>query len=382
MLHAPELAHDRGPLLAVTIEREPFDPAVTFVPSETVAFVPLDAPAPGAPSLRYVAYVARVFDEGELMAPAERAHHLALPAGMPSRVGALAHAWADPEATPEAKARAIEQHLKKELGYGLASSSRGAEQPVDHFLFESKRGHCELFASAMAIMLREVGIPSRNVTGFVGGTYNRFGGYYVVRQGEAHDWVEAYIDGPKAGWRTFDPTPGAPLVAPDSGMLASSRDLGDVFARRWSSAVVSYDRRAQSSIVDVLRLPSALLIGAGVIILLALAVRRGGSRTAAGAGPTHRGDSQASAASSAATALYGSLEAALVVKGVVRDRSRPPLAHAQHLLEQRHPLAHDVIALTRLYLEARFGGHPLSPDARREFERGIQRVKVWERAAG
>ncbi|MBC7052250.1 DUF4129 domain-containing protein, partial [Salmonella enterica subsp. enterica serovar Enteritidis] len=74
------------------------------------------------------------------------------------------------------------------------------------------------------------------------------------------------------------------------------------------------------------------------------------------------------ATSSGATALYVSLEAALIDKGVVRDRSRPPLAHAEHLLEQRHPLADDVIALTRLYLETRFGGRPLSTDARHEFE--------------
>ncbi|NVL78517.1 DUF4129 domain-containing protein, partial [Escherichia coli] len=55
----------------------------------------------------------------------------------------------------------------------------------------------------------------------------------------------------------------------------------------------------------------------------------------------------------------------------------PPLAHAEHLLEQRHPLADDVIALTRLYLETRFGGRPLSTDARHEFERRLLRVRAW-----
>ena len=60
----------------------------------------------------------------------------------------------------------------------------------------------------MAVMLRTVGIPSRNVTGFVGGTWNRFGRYYAVREGDAHSWVEAYIDDPgRPTWQTFDPTP-------------------------------------------------------------------------------------------------------------------------------------------------------------------------------
>ena len=62
----------------------------------------------------------------------------------------------------------------------------GKPQPLDHFLFESKRGHCEFFSTAMAMMLRELGIPSRNVTGFVGGTYNRVSRSYTVRQGDAH----------------------------------------------------------------------------------------------------------------------------------------------------------------------------------------------------
>ena len=87
--------------------------------------------------------------------------------------------------------------------------SGGKPNPVEHFLFDSKRGHCEFFSTTMALMLREIGIPSRNVTGFVGGTYNRFGRYYAVREGDAHSWVEAYLDDPIRGWVTFDPTPTA-----------------------------------------------------------------------------------------------------------------------------------------------------------------------------
>ena len=115
---------------------------------------------------------------------------LVLPVATTKRVRELAHTWADGEPTPAGKARAIERHLRNDFAYDLASPSRGALDPLDHFLFESKRGHCELFASAMVVMLRAIGVPAREVTGFVGGTYNRFGGYYVVRQSEAHAWVE------------------------------------------------------------------------------------------------------------------------------------------------------------------------------------------------
>jgi transglutaminase-like putative cysteine protease len=377
-LRAPDVAHDR----AIAIEREPFDPAVTFLPAGTVALNVLDEPGRDQPPLRYVAYVdAQLADPpSAALSPADRAHHLAVPAGLPARIGALAHAWTDSEATPDGKARAIAQHLRHDLAYDLASPSRGAEQPVDHFLFVSRRGHCELFATAMAMMLREVGIPSRNVTGLVGGTYNRFGGYYVVRQGEAHAWVEAYIDGPNAGWRTFDPTPAAPSLPASTGFFASTSDLGDAFARRWVSGVVTYDGRRQAALVDALRAPLAIGVSSIVAMLVLVGLRRrlpmGNRRERA----SERRDARQHADEGAATALYASLEAVLVTKGVIREASLPPLAYAERLQSERHPLAIDVLALTQLYLETRFGGRSLTGETRREFERGVSRVAAWQRA--
>src|SRR6185369_9910820 len=132
---------------------------------------------------------------------------LQLPESMPDRIHELAEIWVRGLATPLARARAIENHLRTEYRYDLASPSGKDPQPLDHFLFESKRGHCEFYSTAMAIMLRTLEVPTRNVTGFVGGSYNRFGKFYAVRQGDAHSWVEAWID--EYGWLTFDPTPPA-----------------------------------------------------------------------------------------------------------------------------------------------------------------------------
>ena len=91
--------------------------------------------------------------------------------------------------------------------------------PLADFLFERRKGHCEYFASAMAVMLRTLGIPSRLVTGFQGGAYNPVSGWSVVRASDAHSWVEAWIDG--RGWITFDPTP-AGADSPESLHLARS----------------------------------------------------------------------------------------------------------------------------------------------------------------
>ena len=106
----------------------------------------------------------------------------------------------------------------------------------------------------MAIMLRDVGIPSRNVTGFVGGSYNRFGKYYAVREGDAHSWVEAYIDdAAHPTWLPFDPTPAAgaqPLEA-TTGAWVYIRDVVEALSSKWNTYVVGYDLRRQMRLFDV-----------------------------------------------------------------------------------------------------------------------------------
>ncbi len=78
--------------------------------------------------------------------------------------------------------------------------------PIEDFVFNRKSGHCEYFASALAMMLRGVGIPSRLVSGFKGGDFNDKTGKFEIRSLHAHAWVEAFVDG---AWKNFDPTPGA-----------------------------------------------------------------------------------------------------------------------------------------------------------------------------
>src|ERR1019366_5904852 len=101
-----------------------------------------------------------------------------------------------------------ESYLRKNFSYTLELPKTDMRDPIANFLFRRKKGHCEYFASAMAVMLRTIGIPSRVTTGFAGGVYNPISGWYVVRASDAHSWVEAYL--PRLGWTTFDPTPPDP----------------------------------------------------------------------------------------------------------------------------------------------------------------------------
>ncbi|HWR15388.1 MAG TPA: DUF3488 and transglutaminase-like domain-containing protein [Terriglobales bacterium] len=135
------------------------------------------------------------------------------------------------------KAAAIEQYLRENFTYTLQLPEAVPKDPIAHFLFERKRGHCEYFASAMAVMLRSIGIPSRLVNGFRNGELNDITGSYIVRAKNAHTWVEVYST--KAGWISFDPTPADTLGAPTTfSRLRLYFDAAQSFWREW---VINYD---------------------------------------------------------------------------------------------------------------------------------------------
>ncbi|HTW30290.1 MAG TPA: DUF3488 and transglutaminase-like domain-containing protein [Candidatus Sulfotelmatobacter sp.] len=135
------------------------------------------------------------------------------------------------------KASALENYLKAHYQYTLELPSSAPSDPIGNFLFERKRGHCEYFASSMAVMLRTLGIPSRVVNGFRSDEFNDLTGNYIVRGKDAHAWVEAYFPG--YGWQTFDPTPAGSSGTPQGwSRVALYLDAMASFWREW---IVSYD---------------------------------------------------------------------------------------------------------------------------------------------
>jgi hypothetical protein len=240
----------------------------------------------------------------------------------------------------------------------------------------------------MAVMLRTIDIPSRNVTGFAGGTYNKFGEFYAVRQGDAHSWVEAYVAG--RGWLTFDPTPPG-AAAPQTeieGMLASLRDFFEAVSQRWNQHVLGYDLRQQvglfeslgsrhQSPADLLRRPRTKhLLGALGLLIAGACVywlrrRRKQQNAEPDAGVRKRNKDEA-----VATGLYQTLDRAMSVMGIARSTATPPLCHARAVAQGGHPRAPEVLSLTVRYLDARFGGRPLSNAERRDFEGRIRTLKT------
>ncbi|MDD5544588.1 MAG: DUF3488 and transglutaminase-like domain-containing protein [Acidobacteriia bacterium] len=134
------------------------------------------------------------------------------------------------------RAKSVEQYLRENYAYTLNLPPVDSPDPIATFLFQTRRGHCEYFAASMVLMLRTLDIPSRLINGFQTGDYNAVGKDYIIREADAHSWVEAYFPG--IGWVEFDPTPSTATPQPALAFLNHYLDALELF---WINWVVGYD---------------------------------------------------------------------------------------------------------------------------------------------
>ena len=180
---------------------------------------------------------------GEEPIPASiSSRYLQLPRDLDPRIAELARNITSRGTLTFEKASLVEAYLKRNYKYTLDLSWAPGPQPVTTFLLAAKTGHCEYFASAMAILLRAAGIPTRLINGFLMGEYNAVGGDYIVREYDAHSWVEVYVPG--RGWTEFDPTPPDPNHREMTLALQLSQYI-DAIELFWNSYVIVYDTGSQ-----------------------------------------------------------------------------------------------------------------------------------------
>lgn len=146
----------------------------------------------------------------------------------------------------------IQRYLQKNYEYTIELEGTENVNPVGEFLFATRRGHCELFSSAMCCLLRALGIPARIVVGYYSNEWNPYGEYYVVRESNAHAWVEVWIDG--YGWITFDPTPpeSLPISMEKDKFFVRLSHLYDSLRVNWQRYVIDFDKIDQAEITRVL----------------------------------------------------------------------------------------------------------------------------------
>ena len=329
--------------------------------------------------------------------------YLEVPPGN-ERVEALARKVVSGVSNPRAQAQFVERYLRGggNYRYTLDQPDTEGRDPLQVFLFEAKAGHCEYFSTAMAIMMRSLGLPARNVTGFLGADYNPYGDYYAVRNGNAHSWVEVFIDG---RWVTFDPTPASGQVfAAPSGLAVKMRQVIDAMRVRWAEYVVEYNIRDQAKALQGLaawyrslrgdrgakpfgadgqtsgksefeaipfrpdwRWFVAIMSAFGVGVLWVRWRQKRGRQTRAGRQLDPNRDR--------AVRLYLSLESSLRSAGQARPPDVTPIEHAEELDRAGFAAADEVREVTDAYLAARFGEAtlPLHDYQRlRQLSRGVR----------
>jgi transglutaminase-like putative cysteine protease len=283
-----------------------------------------------------------------------------LPPDLPPRVIRLARRITDPHPTLFDKVAAVERWLRRHTRYRLEiPPDPPGVDAVDWFLFERRTGFCEHIASAMAVLLRSVGISTRLVVGFGPGDRNLLTGYFDVRQSDAHAWVEVYY--PDAAWVPYDPTFGIPAAATGRGAWFVAPELLRAVGRFLAWAIPDPLEGAARRVGSALMTMAAGGLRAWPVA--AGAVAAGG--VVWGWATARRRRRQRAPPPTGATAAFASLCRSFAARGRPRTPSVTPSEHLEALLSA-DPLARaeqdDLELVIRTFERARFAGRP--PDDR------------------
>ncbi|MFZ5558823.1 MAG: transglutaminase TgpA family protein [Pseudomonadota bacterium] len=298
----------------------------------------------------------------------ERNRALRLPEDGNPRARALAAQWRERHrGDPRAIVNAALAHFRGESFFYTLQPPLLGEDSIDDFLFNTRRGFCEHFSSTFAFLMRAAGVPTRVVTGYQGGEFNPIGNYLIVRQADAHAWAEVWIEG--AGWVRVDPTaavspsriqrgiasavpvgdPLPVLMRAEFNWLRKIHHTWDAAANAWNQWVLGFNDQRQR---DLLRrvgmstpswqaMGAALLVGTGAVLLGFTALMLWRLRTRP-VDPVQR--------------AYARFCRRLARRGLTRNAWEGPRDFARRVAGARPDLAGAVAAISRLYVDIRYGG--------------------------
>jgi transglutaminase-like putative cysteine protease len=323
---------------------------------------------------------------------AERAACLALPPGT-IRLSLLAAEVAGQGSSLE-KAERLAAWLDENCDYTLSFRPWPSGQPLNDFLFVTRAGHCEYFATALALMLRSVGVPTRLVAGYRGGLWLEATEEYFVRLNDAHAWVEFYFPG--RGWLRFDPTPSdaGAVNVPESrvpGMAAEGEraDLAEEVAALVNEFGPEERERTFGAAADAIALafregfgfgrpprpyppPLAAVLGALILTWLSArlyrGLRYGGRRTAGGTGRSH-------VPAAPPVPFYEEAVRELGRAGIVRRRATSPREFLDLALGVRGDAVRPFRRITSRFESLRYGRRALTPEEERSMREANDELK-------
>jgi len=326
---------------------------------------------------------------GAPLSDRERSRNLHLPEGHDARTIALAQQWRRETPDPVRLTRRYLAWLRRDFKYTIAAPPVGFNA-TDDFLFTTRLGFCQHFSSSYAVFMRAAGVPTRVVTGYVGGHYNKLGDYWLLRNKDAHAWNEIWID--KLGWVRVDPTS---AIAPENildtlddlqaqqqdgggaGFSDAARMFGplldgaDFMRRQWNRLVLGFNAERQKGLLgplgikeaDAWQLVTAFAIGSGLALLVTLWFLL----------HEHRDRSHP------LVAAWHAFTARLRRAGIDKHAEEPALSFGRRAAGLLPAQAPELISVSNRYAGWRYAEHALTDEEQRGLARDLRAFRVQTR---
>jgi transglutaminase-like putative cysteine protease len=305
-------------------------------------------------------------------APEHLQRYLSLPTNIAPRSQQLINTWLRDSPDKSKIIQTALRHFRDQEFYYSRTPPLLFDDPVDEFLFQTRKGYCEHYASAFTVMMRQAGIPARVVTGYVGGEMNPLSDYMIVRQSDAHAWSEVWLDG--QGWLRIDPTS---MIPPErientadlfrrqsqagrerqlieltwlGQSFRQTRYAWDAVNNHWNQWIIGFNEKRQTALLSSMGMPDITWRGMTFLLFITMT----GILLVVGFYLLRSNKQQLDPVSK----LYQHYQMKLVPLGLSKYGYESAISFAARIKSTRHDLAHEVDIITILYNKLRYTAHP------------------------